>query len=414
MDLSKTLPTMVPCRICGGTVYECLDFGRQPLSNGFLKPEDVPHERYYRLAVGICTACTMVQQVHEVPRQLMFHDGYVYRASGSSLMRKHFEHYAEHLLATELGGEDKFLVEIGCNDGVMLRAIHEAGVRHLGVDPSGGAARVAEENGIRVRIDFFERATAADVRAKEGPADVIFSANTISHIPYLDSVFGGVDALLAPEGVFIFEDRYLGDIIARTYFDQIYDEHFYLFSVESVRAAAEQYGFQLVDAEHMPVHGGSIRYTVARPGVREPSASLLALLEQEREMQLGRHETFAGFAGRINGIRDDLVRLLKELHHDGKRILGYGATSKSATVTMFCGIDSELVPYICDTTPGKQGRLAPGSHIPVRTPDAFRDPYPDYALLFAWNHADEIMAKERTFREAGGRWILYVPDVHVV
>jgi methylation protein EvaC len=344
----------------------------------------------------------------------MFHQEYPYRSSGSTVMSKHFRQVAQRLLETELTGSDPFVVEIGSNDGVMLKTVSDAGIRHLGVEPSGGAAEVARSAGVRVRTDFFEKSSAIEIRTANGPADVIFSANTTSHISYIDSIFLGVDALLAVNGVFVFEDRYLGDIINHSMFDQIYDEHFYLFSIRSVRNMAERFGFELVDAEHLPVHGGTIRYTVARPGQRKPTAAIGEFLAREETQRLADPATYERFATDVERIRDDLMTLLRTLRAEGRTVVGYGATAKSATATNYCGIGPDLVSFVCDSTPDKQGTLMPGSHIPVRPPSAFGDPYPDYALLFAWNHAEEIMAKESAFRESGGKWILYVPNVHIV
>lgn len=401
------------CRICGGVIREFFDFGRQPISDAFLKPGHLDGEFFFRLAVGICESCTMVQQLEEVPREQMFHQEYPYRSSGSTVMSKHFRQVGRRFLETELTGSDPFAVEIGSNDGVMLKTVSDAGIRHLGVEPSGGAAEVARSAGVRVRTDFFEESSAIEIRAAEGPADVIFSANTTSHISYIDSIFRGVDALLAINGVFVFEDRYLGDIINHSTFDQIYDEHFYLFSIRSVRNMAERFGFELVDAEHLPVHGGTIRYTVARPGQRKPTAAIGEFLAREQTQRLADLATYERFATDVERIRDDLMTLLRTLRAQRRTVVGYGATAKSATATNYCGIGPDLVPFVCDSTPDKQGTLMPGSHIPVRSPSAFGNPYPDYALLFAWNHAEEIMAKESAFRESGGKWILYVPNVHL-
>jgi methylation protein EvaC len=404
----------VGCRICGGGVEEFLDLGRQPLSDRFRTPGETEDEFSYRLAVGQCAACRMVQLTEEVPRELMFGEAYPYHSSGSVVMREHFTKTAHSLLDTGLAGPDPFVVEIGCNDGIMLKAIHEAGVRHLGFEPSTGVAEVARAKGVRVCTDFFEEKTARAVRASEGPANVIYAANTLCHIPYLESVFRGADALLAPDGVFVFEDPYLGDIVTKTSFDQIYDEHFFLFSAGSVRAMAERFGLELVDVKRLPVHGGELRYTLARAGACLPAAAVARLLAEEREQRLTDRATLQAFAANVAGIREDLVALLNQLHAEGRRVVGYGATAKSATVTNFCGIGPDLLSYVCDTTPAKQNRLTPGKHIPVRPHAAFAEPYPDYALLFAWNHAEEIMAKEQEFRQAGGHWILYVPKVHVI
>nr|AHA81991.1 Arm22 [uncultured bacterium] len=378
-----------------------------------MEPGRVEDEFFFRLAVGICTDCTMVQLTEEVPRERMFHDGYPYVSSGSVVMRQHFEATARSFLQTELTGSDPFIVEIGSNDGVMLGTIDKAGVRHLGVEPSGSVAELARAQGIQVRNEFFEASSAARIRAEHGPADVIYAANTLCHIPYIDSIFQGVDALLTPGGVFAFEDPYLGAIIERTSFDQIYDEHFYFFTARSVRAMAERFGFELIDVRRLPVHGGEVRYTLARAGTRPSTPAVAELIAEETAKGLADLATFQGFASAVERVREDLTTLLRRLKANGDTVAAYGATAKSATVTNYCGIGTDLVSFVYDTTPAKQGRLTPGAHIPVRPAEDFTAPYPDYVVLFAWNHAEEIMAKEQAFRDAGGRWILYTPNVHV-
>jgi methylation protein EvaC len=405
---------MTACRICGGDLVEFYDFGRQPLSDAFHKPGQFQDEFFFRLAVGLCTDCTMVQLMEEVPRDKMFHEDYPYYSSGSAVMRKHFEMTARRFLETELTGPAPFAVEIGSNDGIMLKTIADAGVKHLGVEPSGGVAELSRSKGVRVITEFFQESTAVEIAATEGQADVIFSANTICHIPYLDSIFKGVDALLKPNGVFVFEDPYLGEIVRRTSFDQIYDEHYYFFTARSVQSMARRYGFDLVDVERLPVHGGETRYTIARQGARQPSAAVTEMIAEENERGLATLPTLEGFGENVTKIKDDLVALLTKLKAEGKKVAAYGATAKSATVANLCGLNSDLVSYVCDTTPQKQNRVSPGTHIPVRPAEAFHEDTPDYALLFAWNHAEEIMAKEKQFRDGGGKWILYVPEVHVV
>ncbi|APC38074.1 SAM-dependent methyltransferase [Nocardiopsis dassonvillei] len=391
-----------------------MDFGRQPLSDAFRAPDDTSEEFFYRLAVGLCPDCQMVQLMEEVPRERMFHEGYPYYSSGSTVMRSHFEATAEKLLAEHLTGSDPFVVELGCNDGVMLETVARAGVRHLGMEPSGAVAEVARGKGVRVRNAFFEKATALEILAEDGPADVVYAANTFCHIPYVDSVLEGIGELLSPGGVFVFEDPYFGDVSEKASFDQFYDEHFFLFTASSVRNMARRFGLELVDVERLPTHGGELRYTLAREGSRAASPAVEAILEEERKRELTSPESLASFADRVRGNCDRLVEELRSLRDQGLRVVGYGATAKSATVLNFCGIGPDLLEFVCDTTPAKQGRLTPGSHVPVRDHGAFTASYPDRALLLAWNHAEEIMAKEEGFREAGGRWIHYVPDVTTV
>lgn len=406
------MPPKPTCRICAGTVQEFADFGTQPMANGFLLPGD-EDAFTFRLAVAVCERCEMVQLVDEAPHERMFSNGYPYRTSESALMRAHFERTARGLLDAVRDRSDPHIVELGCNDGSMLRTVAEAGVRHVGVEPCGEVAEVSRVAGLRVRSEFFDDDLAADIRRTDGRADVIFSANTISHISFIDSILRGVDLLLAPDGIFVFEDPYFGDIIERTAFDQIYDEHVFFFTARSVRNMVTRNGLELVDVERLPVHGGEVRYTVAHPGVHPVSPAVTALLAEEEARGLTTPATLHTFAAGVERVRDDLVTLLNNLRDQGKRVVGYGATGKSTTLLNYCGIGPELVPFVCDSTAAKQGRLSPGSHIPVRNPVAFAEPYPDYALLFAWNHADEIMGKEHAFRASGGRWILYVPQVHL-
>jgi methylation protein EvaC len=394
---------------------EFIDFGRQPVSNTFVRPERAAEEVYYRLAVGLCTSCTMVQQLEELPRRRMFHEDYPYRTASSAAMTKHFEQVAAHYLETELTGDDPLVVEIGSNDGILLKTIKDVGVRHVGVDPSDKASVTAADKGVNVLIDFFDERTAAAVHAEHGPADLIFSANTTSHITYIDSVFRGVEALLKPDGILVLEDRYIADIVRDTIFDQIYDEHFYIFGVRSVQALVARFGLELVDVEHLAVHGGSIRYTIAKRGSgRVVSESVARMIAEEHEFGLSGIEVYRRFGVRAQRIVKELTDLLTKLRTEGRRVVGYGATAKSATVTNYGGIGTALIPYVCDSIPEKQGRVTPGSHIPVVPSEAFTDPYPDYAVLFAWSHAEEIIAKETGFKAAGGRWILYVPQLRIL
>ncbi|MGO1056605.1 methyltransferase domain-containing protein [Crossiella sp. CA198] len=406
---------MSTCRICRGPVYQFFDFGQQPISDAFRKPEDTSEEFFFHMAIGVCQQCTMVQLMSEVPREKMFHEEYAYHSSTSARMQEHFAGTALRLLETECRDvADPLVVELGCNDGIMLRTVAERGVRHLGVDPSANVAEVAASKGVRVRVAFFEESVAKEIRAAEGPAQVIYAANTVCHIPYLDSIFRGVDALLSPSGVFVFEDPYLGDIVERASFDQIYDEHFYLFSATSVQAAARQFGFDLVDVERLPTHGGEVRYTIGRPEHRQPSARVAELIAEERDRGIDNLATLEQWGTEVKRNCGDLVTLLRKLKDEGATVYAFGATAKSATVTNYAGIGPDLVAGVFDSTPGKQHRLTPGAHLPVRPIEEFTTPYPDYLLLFAWNHAEEIIKREQAFREQGGKWILYVPDVHLL
>ena len=212
----------------------------------------------------------------------------------------------------------------------------------------------------------------------------------------------------------MFEDPYLGDIVEKTAYDQIYDEHAFYFSVASISYLFEKHGLQVVDVQPQNVHGGSLRYVVAHQGAYPVARAVQAQRDKENSLGLQRTETFEQLRRNIERSRDDLRALLEQIKRQGKRVVGYAATSKSTTVTNYCGITPDLVEFISDTTPIKQGKYSPGVHIPVRPYEEFKAHYPDYALLFGWNHAEEIMAKEQAFKTAGGKWLVYVPQVQVI
>lgn len=405
---------MTRCLVCEGAVEQFLSFGQMPLANGFLAAEEFGREYFFELSVGHCPSCHMVQLTRQVERERMFHDSYPFFSSTSVRMATHFQELAADVTRRFLQRPDPLVVEVGSNDGILLRHFARAGVRHLGIEPSGNVARVAQEQGIRTVCAFFDEALARDIVAEHGHADVFLGANVMCHIPYLHSVAAGVKLLLQPRGVLVFEDPYLGDIVEKTSYDQIYDEHAFYFSLHSVSHLFAQHDLEVVDVAAQNVHGGSMRYTIAHRDAYPVAPAVAAL--RDREVALGLHlpETYTRFAANVERSRAELGSLLRRLRSEGARVVGYAATSKSTTVINYCGITEELVEYLSDTTPMKQGKFSPGAHIPVRAYEEFKARYPEYALLFGWNHAEEILAKEQGFRAAGGKWILYVPRVQVL
>ena len=329
-------------------------------------------------------------------------------------MVQHFKAFAESVMAAHPRAPDPFVVEIGSNDGILLQHVAQAGIRHLGVEPSANVARVAIAKGVRTLCAFFNDDLARHIVQEHGQADAILAANVMSHIPIPNSVAAGIRRLLKPDGVFLFEAPSLINVMEQTSYDQIYDEHLFYFSVTSISRLCERHGLELVDLLPQDVHGGSVRYVITHAGKWAVSAAVRMACAREAQMKLGEAEPYEEFRQRIEASRRDLVALLYNLKRQGKRVIGYGATAKSTTVTNFCGITTELVEFITDSTPAKQGKVNPGMHIPIRPREAFEARYPDYALLFAWNHGAEIMAKEQAFQRSGGKWILYVPTVRIV
>ncbi len=405
---------MASCRICGTPLAPFASFGRMPLANAFLRPDEVAREYFFELAAGLCRGCGMVQLLEQPAPERMFHGSYPFFTGSSAAMTRHFQALAERVMRDAIARPDPFVVEIGSNDGTLLSPFAKRGVRHAGFEPSANVAAVAASRGVTSRVEFFGEESADRLACEQGQADVILAANALCHVPDLRSVAAGVRRLLRPGGVLVFEDPYLGDVIEKTAYDQIYDEHVFLFSVTAVENLFAPFGLRLVDVEPLPTHGGSLRYTVAHSGHAAPSSAVESWLAKERAHGLTELATFEAFADACERSRDELVGLLLELRGAGRRVAGYAATSKSTTVLNYCGIGPELVEFVCDTTPEKQGRLTPGSHIPVRPHAEFAARRPDYAFLLAWNHRDEILGRERAYTESGGRWIVHVPRVEVL
>jgi methylation protein EvaC len=409
------LGTTGHCRVCAAEIAPFMSFGRMPIANGFLRPGQASNEYFFELAPAFCGACGMFQLMEQPQPERMFHEQYAFYSSTSRYMQAHFEAFAHAVMNDVLAGRiDPFVVELGSNDGIMLRHFQQRGLHHLGVEPSTNVAEVARGQSIATISAFFDRKLANEIAAEHGCADAILAANVMCHIPDLPGVAAGVQRLLKPDGVFMFEDPYLGDMIAKTSYDQIYDEHVFMFSATSVQRAFAPFELELVDVMPQITHGGSMRYTLAPKGGRNISQRVVEQLAKETALGFDRAETYLRFKANCETSRAALIQTLERLRTQGKRVVGYGATSKSTTVINYCGITPTHVEFISDTTPIKQGTLSPGAHIPVKPYDEFIKQYPDYALLFAWNHAAEIREKETGFVAAGGRWIVYVPEVAIV
>ena len=405
---------MGKCLICDSEYSPFVDFGFMPIANAFATKEQIKNEYTFPMKVGFCGKCNMVQLVEQPEREKMFHENYAFFSSTSNYMKEHFKLFANSVSELQDLNENSFVVEVGCNDGILLENFIIDHIPCLGIEPSENVAQVATEKGIEVITQFFDRPLAEHILQSHQKADAILSANVMCHIPYMHSIFDGVKTLLKEDGVFIFEDPYLGEIIEKSSFDQIYDEHVFLFSALSVDYLANMHNLELVNVEAQITHGGSMRYTIAHKGIKKVSQNVTKLIDQEKRLGLDKKQSYLGFTDNINKIKNDLINLLTKLKNDGKKVVAYGATSKSTTVTNYFGITSDLVECIYDTTPIKQNKFSPGAHIPVLPYDQFRESDPDYVLLFAWNHATEIMKKESDYMANNRYWITYIPNVKVI
>jgi methylation protein EvaC len=405
---------MKKCLICNELIDPFMSFGKMPIANGFLAQNEFKDEYFFELKAAFCQTCGMVQLVEQPDKEKMFNEKYAFFSGTSKRMAEHFKEFAGQVLAGYIKTKNPFIVEIGSNDGILLRNFSAKNIRHLGIEPSLNVAEAARGKGVNTICEFFDETTAKKIVSEFGRADAFLGANVMCHIPYLHSVIKGICILLKPEGIVIFEDPYLGDVIQKTSYDQIYDEHVFLFSVSSIDYLFKMHGLEVVDVAPQVTHGGSMRYIIAHQGTRQVSSRAREQLEKEKTLGLHKQQTYEGFRENCERSKAGLMALLHKIKKEGKRVAGYAAASKSTTVTNYCQITPELVEFISDTTPIKQGKYSPGAHIPIRRREDFVAKYPDYALLFGWNHAQEIMAKEQEFMRLGGKWIVYVPKVQVL
>ncbi len=404
---------MTRCLVCESPAEPFMDFGRMPISNRFLRADEFDDEFFYDLSVVFCPSCYMVQLGDRVAPEMMFNEDYAYFSSISTAMAQHFEALAEEISATVADKPSPLVVELGCNDGIMLQHIARREIRHVGIEPSANVAAAARKKGITVSEKFFGLDSAREIERSLGQADVICGANVMCHIEEINSVMAGVAALLRDDGLLFFEDPYLLDIIRQTSFDQIYDEHVFYFSALSVSELARRHGLQLVDVRAQPVHGGSMRYYIKKGTDTDVSIRVDECLAAERQRGLHRSSDYSRFRDDVNRVSSDLKRALQELVARGETVVGYGATSKSTTLQNYAGIGPDLIAYITDTTPTKIGRFTPGTHIPIRSHARFRTDRPPYALLLAWNHRREILDKEEDYRRQGGKFITFFPELKI-
>ena len=407
--------TISKCRISGLPLRKVLDFGMQPLGNGFLEKKDFMNEYFFPMEIGFCETSKMIQLIVQPLPEKMFHSQYAFYSSTSKFMQEHFKEFSDFVINSEyLSTQHPFVVELGCNDGILLKNFSEKGINHLGIEPSMNVAQEANKKGVRTISDFFNEKLAETIVLKEGKADAFLAANVMCHIPDILSVVKGIKKMLKPSGVVIFEDPYLGDIVIKTSYDQIYDEHVFLFSASSIQYLFNLEDLELIDLVPQSTHGGSMRYILGHRGFYPIKESVKEILIKEKKQGLDQFATFNKFKLKVESSKHDLVEILKKIKAEGKTIAGYAATSKSTTILNYCNIGPELIDYICDTTPIKQNKYSPGVHIPIVPYEFFKSNPPDYTFLLGWNHAKEIMIKEVDYINNGGKWITHVPEVKIL
>ena len=407
---------MNQCLSCGATKVEpFLDLGMVPLANALLEqpPAQPGAEFRARLEVGYCHACSLVQLTHLVPPERLFSE-YFYFSSFSDEFLRHAKLYVDDLVTRFSLGKDSFVVEVASNDGYLLKNVVARGMKALGVEPAKNIAKVAVANGVPTLNDFFGPESAQKIAAEHGKADVVLGNNVLAHVPKLVPFLTAARDLLKPAGVCVWEFPWLRELVRGLEFDTIYHEHVFYFSLGALRNAARLAGLEVFDVAPQKVHGGSLRVFLARPGTHQVTAEVDRILNLEKNEGLLSWPAFSHFGARVAGLRTELRDLLGKLKKAGKSIVAYGASAKGSTLINYCGIGKETLDYIVDRSTVKQGKFAPGVHLPILPADELARRRPDYALLLAWNFADEIRKQQRGYEQEGGHFIVPVPKPRVV
>ena len=402
------------CRSCGSRDLEpVLSLGDIPLANDLVPAERLgKKDRLFPLRIAFCTGCRLVQLEYTVPPEELF-SHYLYRTSVSSTMRRHFQGLAQTIRSEWAMDPGDLVVEIGSNDGCMLRNLTDR--RILGIEPAANLAEMARAAGVPTWLDFFDSRVAQRVRREHGPAKVVVACNVMAHVPEISEFVTSVAELLAPDGVFIAEFPYFGSLVNNNQYDTIYHEHVFYFSLIAVSNALTRFGLSIFDVQKIETHGGSLRTFAARSD-HAPAArpSLGKLLAEELADDACSLSGLQEFAERVSRHRRELPEHLQRLRSQGTRVSGYGASAKGTVLLNACGIDQSLVQYVVDKNDLKRGRYVPGVRIPVLGVDALESDPPDVILLLVGNIAREIIAQERDYLANGGRFLVPLPGIEEV
>jgi len=384
------------CKFSQKKISPFMSFGKMPMANQFLTKDQFAKEFFYDLEVGFSEKYYLFQVNDHPVSQNIFNDDYPFYTSKSNYMINHFRIFADWIKKNYLR-ESSRVIEIGANDGSFLKNFNTKNIIHYGFEPSKKIAQVAKNKGLNMIADFFNEKNAKNLDKFTKNTDVVFAANVICHIPDLNDLIKGIDAVLSKKGVFIFEEPYLGSMFKKVSYDQIYDAHIYIFSLLSVREIFKKYNFDLIDAYPQITHGGSMRYVIARNNQRPISNRVNKIINNEILLNMDTLKSCKTFKNNCEISRDKFKKKITIFKNQGKKICGYAASAKSTTLLNYCKIDRNLIEFIVDSTKEKVGKFSPGMHIPVVSENYFHKHLPDLLVLLSWNHKKEILSKEKKY-----------------
>tara|TARA_B100000212_G_scaffold119733_1_gene89534 strand:+ start:23696 stop:25006 length:1311 start_codon:yes stop_codon:yes gene_type:complete len=406
------------CRFCNSKkITEIINFGNVGLAGGFLLPNEFKCEKKYPQQLFFCEDCFLLQIINEVDSRLLFKD-YFYFSSAISTLRKHFRKYAEDVTNEFLIPDKSTVLEIGCNDGILLKPFIELGIKKvIGVDPSSNVISTIKDPDIIKINDFLTENLARSIIQKHGEIDLICANNVFAHINNMHDVTNAIKLLLKDDGIFIFEVHYIGSLIDEVQYDMIYHEHIYYYSLITLQKFFEKFDLEIFDIKPIPIHGGSMRYYVRNKGKlinKKTSLKIINLQKTEYHKGYDNSKTFLNYARMVNITRLNLMSLLKEIKNNNKSIIGYGASGRANTLIQYCNISNEILDYIVDDAPMKQGYYTPGSHLKIKSAESIEENMPDYILIFAWSFFNEIIEKNIKYLHRGVKFIIPLPEVKII
>lgn len=404
------------CRICGN--YELkvfLSLGRTGLANNLLTAEELGNrEETYPLDVSLCNKCKLVQLTTIVPPEKMF-SNYLYVTSTTQTFKEHFGMMANYLTKMFGLGNKSLVVDIGSNDGLLLKGFKHNGVSVVGVEPAKNIATIANNDGIDTINAFFDEEVVNRILEMYGKADVVTANNVFAHIHNISKLVNNIKKLLKNNGVYIFEVHYLCSLMEKLTFDAIYHEHLSYYTLTPLVKFFKMHDMEIFRVELVSSHGGSLRVFVQKQnGQHKIDHSVIQMLEQEKKKGIGSYETYEKFAKKVYEFRKELTYLLQGIKENGKTIAGYGFPAKATTLLTFCGVGKDTIRYIVDDNPMKQGRFTPVGHIPIVGSRRLDEEKPDYIMILAWNFADEIMRKLDSYKKSGVKFIIPFPKPKIV
>ena len=401
------------CRLCGSNIVTCfLNLSSMPRAGAYLKEEDLKKpEISYPLDIYFCQNCFSVQLLDIIPRETLF-DDYRYLSSVASIsVLNHFDSYAAEIEKL-LPEKSKLVLEIACNDGILLKPIMDRGINCLGVDPASNIVDVAKQKNLNVINDFFGKKISEQILSKHGKAEIIIANAVFAHVDDMDDMTSGISNILSESGTFIFEVHHLVDIIEDMQYDSFYHEHFSYHSILTLSKFLKKYDMEICNVKKFAIRGGMIRvYAKKIINNNEINPSVTEFINKEKELGLDKIETFEKFANAVYDHKSEVLTLLNKLKSEGKKIVAYGMSGRGNTLLNFWNVGTDIIDYGIDASPERYGRYVPGMHIPIKPPQNSLENV-DYALLLAWIFKDDIIKKENIFTTSGGKFIIPMPRPH--